>query len=49
MCLVNAAHVKPGPGRQTDTADARWLAPLRRDGWLQARVSHPKGRGIGAT
>jgi transposase len=28
--LVNAAHVKPGPGRKTDKADARWLAKLMR-------------------
>ncbi len=30
LFLVNAAHVKQGPGRQTDKADARWLAKLLR-------------------
>jgi transposase len=28
--LVNAAHVKQVPGRNTDKADARWLAKLMR-------------------
>jgi transposase len=39
--LVNAAHVKPVPGRQTDQADARWLAKLRRDGLLRASFIPP--------
>jgi transposase len=39
--LVNAAHVKNVPGRQTDRADARWLAKLMRHGWLQASVIPP--------
>jgi len=34
--LVNAAHVKQVPGRNTDKADARWLAKLMRHGLLQA-------------
>src|SRR5262245_54118013 len=34
--LVNAAQVKNVPGRQTDRAEARWLAILRRHGLLQA-------------
>jgi transposase len=37
VCLVNAAHVTQVPGRNTDEADARWLATCRRDGWLQGR------------
>jgi transposase len=36
VCLVNAAHGKQVPGRQTDKADARWLAKLMRHGLLQA-------------
>jgi transposase len=28
--LVNAAPVKPGPGRNTDKADARWVVNLMR-------------------
>src|SRR5262245_59298016 len=39
--LVNAAHVKQVPGRKTDKADARWLAKLRRDGWLRASFLPP--------
>jgi transposase len=39
--LVNAAPVKTVPGRKTDRAEARWLAPLRRHGLLQARVIPP--------
>ena len=39
--LVNAAHVKNVPGRQTDRADARWLAKLMRYGWLQASCIPP--------
>jgi len=41
VLLVHAAHVKNGPGRQTDRADARWLATLRRSGVLPARVIPP--------
>jgi transposase len=40
--LVNAAHVKQGPGRKTDTADAQWLAKLRRYGLLQASFIPPE-------
>jgi hypothetical protein len=39
--LGNAAPVKTVPGRKTDRAEARWLAPLRRHGLLQARVIPP--------
>jgi transposase len=39
--LVNAAHVKNVPGRQTDRADARWLAKLMRYGVLQASFIPP--------
>jgi len=39
--LVHAAHVQQGPGRQTDTADARWWAKRRRDGWRRARCIPP--------
>jgi transposase len=39
--LVNAAHVKQGPGRTTDKADARWLAKLMRHGLLQASFIPP--------
>jgi transposase len=42
--LVNAAHVKQGPGRKTDTADARWLAKLMRYGLLQASFIPPQGQ-----
>jgi hypothetical protein len=34
--LVHAAHVQQGPGRQTETAEARWWATLRRHGVRQA-------------
>ena len=44
VCLVNAAHVKQVPGRQTDKAEARWLAKLRREGWWQARFIPPQGQ-----
>jgi transposase len=39
--LVNAVHVKQVPGRQTDKADARWLAKLMRHGLLQASFIPP--------
>lgn len=42
--LVNAAHVKNVPGRQTDKAEARWLAKLMRFGLLQASFIPPKGQ-----
>jgi transposase len=42
--LVNAAHVKQVPGRQTDKADARWLAKLMRDGLLQGSFIPPVGQ-----
>jgi transposase len=42
--LVKAVHVKNGPGRKTDKADARWLAKLMRYGLLQASFSPPQGQ-----
>jgi transposase len=39
--LVNAAQLKNVPGRQTDRAEARWLAILRRHGLLQASFIPP--------
>jgi transposase len=42
--LVNAAHVKQVPGRQTDKADARWLAKLMRDGLRRASFIPPVGQ-----
>jgi transposase len=39
VLVVKAAQVTHVPGRQTDRAEARWRAHLRRQGWLQARVS----------
>ena len=41
ILLVKASHVKNGPGRKTDPADARWLATLMRYGWRQASFSPP--------
>ena len=35
VLLVNAAHVKPVPGRKTDVKDAEWLADLLRHGLLR--------------
>ena len=43
-CLVNAAQVKQGPGRQPATAAARWLATRMRDGLWQARCLPPPGQ-----
>jgi hypothetical protein len=40
--LVNAAHVKQVPGRQTGKADARWLAKFMRYGLLRARFIPPR-------
>jgi transposase len=42
--LVNAAHVTQVPGRQTDQADARWLAKRMRYGLLQASFIPPQGQ-----
>ena len=39
--LVNAAHAKQVPGRQTDQSEARWLAKLRRHGLVQASFIPP--------
>src|SRR5688500_15899734 len=36
LLLVNAAHVKAVPGRQTDVRDCEWLADLLRHGLLRA-------------
>jgi transposase len=43
VLLVNAAHVKPAPGRKTAKAAARWLAQLLRYGLLAARFMPPQG------
>jgi transposase len=42
VVLVNAQHVKNGPGRKTDAKDAEWLATLLRVGLLRARFVPPK-------
>jgi len=39
--LVNAAHVKNGPGRKTDVRDAQWLAELLQHGLLRASFIPP--------
>jgi transposase len=44
VCVVKAAHVKHVPGRQTEQADARWLAQLLRYGLLQASLIPPQGQ-----
>jgi transposase len=44
VLLVHAAHVTQGPGRKTDTADARWLAQLMRSGLLAASVMPPQAQ-----
>jgi hypothetical protein len=41
IVLGHAAHVMPGPGRQTDKADARGLATRRREGRRPASVMPP--------
>ena len=41
VCLVHAAQVQHVPGRQTDRADARWLATRMRHGLLPASVIPP--------
>ena len=41
---ADATHVKNVPGRQTEKADARWLATLLRHGLLQASVIPPRGQ-----
>jgi len=40
---VHAAHVKQGPGRKSDKAEARGLAHLRRSGLLPASCIPPQG------
>ena len=42
--LVNAAHVKQGPGRKTDVADAEWLADRLRHGLLRASFVPPQAQ-----
>ena len=42
LLLVNAAHVKNVPGRQTDTLDAQWLCQLLECGLLRASFVPPK-------
>jgi transposase len=41
VLLVNAPHVKAGPGRQTDGKDAAWLAELLPHGLLRASFLPP--------
>jgi transposase len=36
VLVVNAAHIKQGPGRKTDVKDAEWIADLLRHGLLRA-------------
>lgn len=42
--LVHASHVTRVPGRQTDKADARWLAQLLRHSLLPASWMPPAGQ-----
>jgi transposase len=44
VCVVNAAHVKNVPGRNTEKAAARWVAQLRRSGRLHASCIPPQGQ-----
>lgn len=41
--LVNAAHIKNVPGRNTDTADAAWICQLAEHGLLRASFIPPPG------
>jgi len=41
VCLVNAPHVKAGPGRTPDVKDAAWLAELLPHGLLRASLMPP--------
>jgi transposase len=41
VVLVNAQHVKAGPGRKTDVKDAAWLAALLQHGLWRASVIPP--------
>ena len=49
VLLVHAAQVKNVPGRQTERADARWLAQRRRAGLLPASGIPPRRSGMGGT
>jgi transposase len=39
--LVNAAHIKQGPGRKTDVQDCVWIAQLLEHGLLRASFVPP--------
>ena len=41
MLVVNAQHVKAGPGRKTDVKDAEWIADLLRHGLLRGSFIPP--------
>jgi hypothetical protein len=40
LLRVNRQHFKARPGRQTDVADAQWLADWLEHGWLRAVSCH---------
>jgi transposase len=40
--LVNARHIKQGPGRKTDETDAQWLCRLAEAGLLRAGLAPPQ-------
>ncbi len=42
VILVNARHIKNGPGRNTDISDSKWLAGLLRHGLLKGSFIPPK-------
>ncbi|MBZ5600988.1 MAG: IS110 family transposase [Acidobacteriia bacterium] len=42
VCLVNARHVKNGPGRKTDVQDCQWLQYLHAVGLLRASFRPPE-------
>ncbi len=41
ILLVNAAHIKPVPGRKTDVKDCVWIADLLAHGLLRGRFVPP--------
>ena len=41
VVLVNAPHIKAGPGRKTDTKDCQWIAELREHGLLRSSFVPP--------
>src|SRR6266516_2006139 len=42
VVVVNAAHIKQGPGRKTDVKDAEWIADLLRHGLLRPSFVPPQ-------